>query len=142
LRIAANARKLKIEHAIGLVVVDYLQIIEAANSKETRQEQVAGLARRMKQLARELSIPVVALAQLNRQVEGRSDGKPRLADLRESGAIEADADTVMLMYPPDEKDRSRIGVILAKQRNGPTGEFALAFRLDCLRFENYAPVAW
>jgi replicative DNA helicase len=142
LRIAANARMLKTDRGIGLIVVDYLQMIQPTNPKETRQEQVAGLARCLKQLARELSVPVVAAAQLNRQVEGRGDAKPRLADLRESGAIEADADTVMLLWRPDEKDRSRIEVNLAKQRNGPVGEFTLAFRPDCLRFENYAPDGW
>jgi replicative DNA helicase len=142
LRIAANARRLKSQHQIGLVIVDYLQMVEAQDAKETRQEQVAGVARRLKQLAKELGIPLVALAQLNRQPEGRQDRRPRLADLRESGAIEADADTVLLMHRPDEQDKSRIEVLVEKQRNGPTGEFTLAFRPACMRFENYAPDSW
>jgi replicative DNA helicase len=131
---------LKADANIGLIVIDYLQLIQPSNPKETRQEQVAGVVRRLKELAKELSVPIVALAQLNRQSEERTNHKPRMSDLRESGAIEADADTVLLLHRPDEDDRSRIELIVAKQRNGPTGEFTLAFRPDFVRFENYAPL--
>src|SRR5262249_41770487 len=101
LRIAANARRLKLRHGIKVVFVDYLQLIEPDNRRDSRQEQVAGLSRRLKHLARELQIPVVALAQVNRSSEDRQEHKPRLADLRESGAIEQDADTVMLLHRPE-----------------------------------------
>jgi replicative DNA helicase len=118
------------------VVIDYLQLIEPENRKEIRQEQVAGFSRRLKQLARELEIPVVALAQLNRGAEGHE--RPRLSDLRESGAIEQDADVVILLYAPSEEEPNKIGAIVAKQRNGPTGEVALYFNRAQMRFENYA----
>src|SRR5439155_21263615 len=95
LRIAANARRLKLRHDIRLVVVDYLQLIDPDNRRDSRQEQVANISRRLKFLARELEIPVLALAQVNRSSEDRQDHRPRLADLRESGAIEQDADSVL-----------------------------------------------
>src|SRR5207248_3150126 len=101
LRIAANARRLKLRHSIQLVVVDYLQLIEPDNRRDSRQEQVANISRRLKGLARELLIPVMALSQVNRSSEDRQDHRPRLADLRESGAIEQDADTVMLLHRPE-----------------------------------------
>ena len=98
LRIAANARRLKLRHGIKMVMIDYLQLIEPDNRRDPRQEQVANISRRLKHLARELKIPVVALAQVNRSSEDRQDHKPRLSDLRESGSIEQDADTVMLLH--------------------------------------------
>src|SRR5262249_23096084 len=101
LRIAANARRLKLRHGIRLVVVDYLQLIEPDNRRDSRQEQVANISRRLKFLAKELQIPVIALAQLNRNPEDRQGGEPRLADLRESSSIEMDADTVMLLHRPE-----------------------------------------
>src|SRR5207249_10549791 len=101
LRIAANARRLKLRHGIKLVIIDYLQLIDPDNRRDSRQEQVANISRRLKFLARELQIPVMALAQLNRSSEDRQDHRPRLADLRESGAIEQDADTVMLLHRPE-----------------------------------------
>lgn len=134
-RIAATARRLKMRHGIKLIVIDYLQLVEPDNRRETRQEQVAGISRRLKQLARELDVPVVALAQLNRGAEGQD--KPRLCDLRESGAIEADADLVLLLYIPDSSQPSRIGAIVAKQRNGPTGEIPLYFARDWMTFANF-----
>ncbi len=142
LRIAANARRLKLRHQIRVVFVDYLQLIEPDNRRDSRQEQVANISRRLKHLARELQIPVVALAQLNRNPEDRQGGKPRLADLRESGSIEMDADTVMLMHRPDTYEPGQregtIDLIIAKQRNGPTGEITLTFRKQFMRFENFA----
>ena len=142
LRIAANARRLKLRHKIRLVVVDYLQLIEPDNRRDSRQEQVAQLSRRLKFLARELQIPVVALAQVNRSSEDRQDHKPRLADLRESGAIEQDADTVMLLHRPEMYEPGQhegtTEIIIAKKRNGPTGEITLTYLKQFMRFENFA----
>jgi replicative DNA helicase len=142
LRIAANARRLKLRHGIRLVVIDYLQLIEPDNRKDSRQEQVANISRRLKFLARELQIPVVALAQVNRSSEDRQDHRPRLADLRESGSIEQDADTVMLLHRPELYEPGQhegvLEVIIAKQRNGPTGEITLTYLKQFMRFENFA----
>jgi replicative DNA helicase len=142
LRIAANARRLLRSQKIKLVVIDYLQLIEPDNRRDPRQEQVAQISRRLKFLARELAIPVVALAQVNRSSEDRQDHRPRLADLRESGSIEQDADTVMLLHRPDRYEPGQhegiIEVIIGKQRNGPTGEITLAYIKQYMRFENFA----
>src|SRR5262249_53306490 len=142
LRIAANARRLKLRHGIKIVFVDYLQLIEPDNRRDNRQEQVANISRRLKFLARELQIPVVALAQLNRNPEDRQGGKPRLSDLRESGSIEMDADTVMLLHRPEMYEPGQhegtTEVIIAKQRNGPTGEITLTYIKQFMRFENFA----
>jgi replicative DNA helicase len=142
LRIAANARRLKLRHKIRAVVVDYLQLIEPDNRRDSRQEQVAQLSRRLKFLARELQVPVVALAQVNRGSEDRQDHKPRLSDLRESGAIEQDADTVMLLHRPEMYEPGQhegtTEIIIAKQRNGPTGEITLTYLKQFMRFENFA----
>jgi replicative DNA helicase len=150
-RIAANARRLKARCGIGAVFVDYLQLIgqdKSRNRGQNRQEEVAETSRRLKLLARELKVPVVVLAQLNREVEyrsagqngedgGRKKGRPRLADLRDSGAIEQDADTVLLLHR-EEGSPGTIEVIIAKQRNGPTGDLTLAFLKPFTRFENFA----
>jgi replicative DNA helicase len=142
LRIAANARRLQRRQGIDLVVIDYLQLIEPENRRDPRQEQVAQISRRLKFLAKELAIPVVALAQVNRSSEDRQDHRPRLADLRESGSIEQDADTVMLLHRPDRYEPGQhegiIEVIIGKQRNGPTGEVTLAYRKEFMRYENFA----
>jgi replicative DNA helicase len=142
LRIAANARRLKHRHDVGLVVIDYLQLIDPDSRRDSRQEQVAAISRRLKFLARELHIPVVALAQVNRSSEDRQDHRPRLSDLRESGAIEQDADTVMMLHRPELHEPGQhegiIEVIVAKQRNGPTGEATLTFIKQYMRFENHA----
>jgi len=147
LRIAANARRLKLRHNIRLVIVDYLQLVEPDNRRDSRQEQVAGISRRLKFLAKELKIPVLACAQLNRSSEDRTGNRPRLADLRESGSIEQDADTVMLLHRPemyrtssDEPvvDEGTVEVIVAKQRNGPIGDVKLAYIKQFMRFENFA----
>ncbi len=142
LRVAANARRLQRRHDIRLVVIDYLQLIEPENRRDPRQEQVAQISRRLKYLARELKLPVLALAQVNRSSEDRQDHRPRLADLRESGSIEQDADTVLLLHRPGKFDGGQednvIEVIIGKQRNGPTGEITLAYLKQFMRFENYA----
>lgn len=146
--ISAAARRLKRKSGLGLVVIDYLQLIEPDNPKDPRQEQVSKIARRLKGLSRELDVPVLCLAQLNRQAEASKDNKPRLSHLRESGAIEQDADVVMFVhreeyYQTNEEDRARVAgeadLIVQKQRNGPTGDVKLTWLSDFTRFENAAP---
>jgi len=143
LRIAASARRLKIREGIRLVVVDYLQLIEPENRRDPRQEQVAQISRRLKFLARELEVPVIALAQVNRASEDRQDHRPRLADLRESGSIEQDADTCLMLHRPgrfeDLSKDNKLEIIVAKQRNGPTGDLTLFYRKEYMLFENYDP---
>lgn len=143
--IAAAARRIaRREGRLGMIVIDYLQLIEPDNPKDPRQEQVAKIARRLKGLAREVKVPVVCLAQLNRQADA-NDKEPKLSHLRESGAIEQDADVVMFIHRDeyydrqDEALRGKARIILAKQRNGPTGDVNLLFRRECTRFENLAP---
>ncbi|MCG8449188.1 MAG: replicative DNA helicase [Pirellulales bacterium] len=145
--ISANARRLKRRENLGLVVIDYLQLIEPDNPRDPRQEQVAKIARRLKGLARELDIPVLCLAQLNRQVEATRDNKPALSHLRESGAIEQDADVVMFVhreeyYQTNEEDREAVrgeaDLMVRKQRNGPTGDIKLTWSHEFTRFRNYA----
>jgi replicative DNA helicase len=133
-RIAANARRLVRRADVKAVIVDYLQLIEPEDRRVSRHEQVGGISRRLKGLARELGLPVVALAQLNRAADER---RPRLSDLRESGSIEADADTVILLHRPENAKGAVIPVevIVAKQRNGPTGELILSYNRPMVRFE-------
>ncbi len=144
LQITANARRLKLRQKIGLIVVDYIQLVDSEESRDSRQEQIAKISRRLKMLARELDVPVIALSQLNRAVENREDRRPRMADLRESGAIEQDADLVLLLHRPeyyDVNDQPGIAeVILAKNRNGATGNIKLQFTKNIMRFENLANV--
>lgn len=138
--IIATTRRAIARHQIGLVVVDYLQLCESEHGRESRQEQVAKISRRLKTLARDAHIPVIALSQLNRLSEERADQVPRLADLRESGAIEQDADNVLLIHHPDrESDDAEI--IVAKARNGPVGTVKVYFRRDQTRFETWYPPA-
>jgi replicative DNA helicase len=142
LRIAANARRLKLRHGIRIVVIDYLQLIDPDNRKDSRQEQVSAISRRLKFLARELEIPVMALAQVNRSSEDRQDHRPRLSDLRESGAIEQDADTVMLLHRPEYHEPGQhegiVEIIIGKQRNGPTGDVTLMYEKQYMKFQNMA----
>jgi len=141
LKIAASARRLKMRNDLRLIVIDYLQLIEPESRRDPRQEQVAQISRRLKFLARELNVPVIALAQVNRGSEDRQDHRPRLSDLRESGSIEQDADTCLLLHRPGKFDGGEdniIEVIIAKQRNGPTGEVTLAYLKQYMRYENYA----
>jgi replicative DNA helicase len=145
IQIAATARRLTKKHekdgGLKLIVIDYLQLIEPENRRDPRQEQVAQISRRLKFLARELLIPVIALAQVNRASEDRQDHKPRLSDLRESGSIEQDADTCMMLHRPGKFDGQTedniLEIIIAKQRNGPTGEITLTWRKEYNRYENY-----
>jgi replicative DNA helicase len=143
--IRAKARRMKSRDGIGLVVVDYLQLMTGRNSAENRQVEISEISRGLKILARELEIPVVALSQLSRGLESRADKRPMLADLRESGAIEQDADVVMFIYRddvynPESADRGVAEIIVAKHRNGPTGSIQLAFVGNYARFANMARV--
>lgn len=127
LEIRAKARRLKAQYKIGLLILDYLQLMQAAGYKsESRQQEISDISRSLKSLARELNVPVVVISQLSRATEQREGYKPRLSDLRDSGAIEQDADVVMLLfreeyYTPTEQNRGLADVIIAKQRNGPVG---------------------
>jgi len=142
LRIASTARRLKRKNGIAAVFIDYLQLIDPDDRKAPRQEQVAANSRRLKALARELRIPVVAMAQVNRGSEERVDHRPRLSDLRESGALEQDADVVIMLHRPERYEPGTqegvTEVIVAKQRNGRTGEVTMMFQKEYMRFENYA----
>jgi replicative DNA helicase len=145
--IAAAARRIKRRDGLGLIIIDYLQLIEPDNSKDPRQEQVAKIARRLKGVARELEVPLLCLSQLNRQAEDSKDHRPRLSHLRESGAIEQDADVVMFVHREEYyhrgEDRAQYAgqaeVIVAKQRNGPIGDVGLTWEADFTRFSNRAP---
>lgn len=142
MELRAKARRLKTRHNIGVIFVDYLQLMDVPKS-ENRQVAVAGLSRGLKILAKELDVPVVCLAQLNRQVEYRADKRPTLADLKESGAIEADSDAVMFLYrdevyEPNTEDKGLAEVIISKNRRGSTGTVKLAFISEQVRFDNIA----
>ena len=159
LELRGKARRLRAQHGIRCIVIDYLQLMSLGTRVESRQQEVSEMSRYLKALARELEIPVVVLSQLNRAPEGREDHRPRMSDLRESGSIEQDADVVMLLHregyypredaggaggtPPSSPDDSKddvAEVIIAKQRNGPTGTVKLVFNGKCTRFENLATV--
>ncbi len=141
--IRAKARRMKSRGGLGLVVIDYLQLMTGRNSAENRQVEISEISRGLKLLARELEIPVIALSQLSRTLESRADKRPMLADLRESGAIEQDADVVMFLYRDEvynaeSPDRGTAEVLIAKHRNGPTGVVQLAFVANYARFANMA----
>jgi len=141
--VRARARRLSRERGLGLIVIDYLQLMQVPGTKENRATEISEISRSLKALAKELKVPVIALSQLNRGVEQRTDKKPVMSDLRESGAIEQDADVIMLIYREEvyEPDTARKGIadiIIAKQRNGPTGEVHLTFLGKYTRFENLA----
>ncbi|MEX0717111.1 MAG: replicative DNA helicase [Planctomycetaceae bacterium] len=148
-QMGAICRRMKRKEDIGLVIIDYLQLIEPEDRRAPREQQVAQITRRLKFLAKELKVPLIALAQLNRGVETRkdSDKRPRLADLRESGAIEQDADVVMLLHrpevytPEDPELHGLAEVIIAKNRSGPVGIVPLTWRKEFLRFENFSGLA-
>jgi replicative DNA helicase len=145
-RISQQETRKENGRALGLIVIDYLQLIEPDNSKDPRQEQVAKIARRLKMLARELKVPILCLSQLNRQAEEGKDHRPKLSHLRESGAIEQDADVVMFVHREDyyvrgeeaEAVRGQAEIIIAKQRNGPVGDVELVWERDYTRFLNKA----
>ncbi len=140
LELRAKARRLKIEHGLSLVIVDYLQLMRGKGSFERREQEISDISRSLKGLAKELSVPVIAVSQLNRSVEQRRPPTPILADLRESGAIEQDADVIIFLYREEiynkEAKKGHSEVIIAKQRNGPTGTVNLAFMSTCTRFLN------
>ncbi len=144
-QVAALARRLHRRSPLGVIIIDYLQLIESDDKNTPREQQIAGISRRLKFLAKELRVPVIALSQLNRGVELREDKRPRLADLRESGAIEQDADMVMFLHRPDAYDpEDRPGeaeIVVAKHRSGPTGIVRLTWRKEFMRFEDYTPMA-
>jgi replicative DNA helicase len=140
--IRARARRLKRQHNIGLIVIDYLQLMTTGSSNENRTTEISEISRSLKSLARELDIPVIVLSQLNRSVEQRPDKKPQMSDLRESGAIEQDADLILFIYRDEvyNEDSPRKGqadINIAKHRNGEIGTFVLTFRGQYSRFENY-----
>jgi replicative DNA helicase len=142
--VRARARRLKREHGLDLIVLDYLQLMQVQGTKENRATEISEISRSLKALAKELSVPVIALSQLNRGVEQRQDKKPVMSDLRESGAIEQDADLIMMIYRDEvyDKNSPRKGtadIIITKQRNGEIGELQLTFQGQFTRFENYAP---
>jgi len=145
----AKCRRLKLEHNLGLIVIDYLQLMQGKGSTESRQQEISEISRSLKALAREINVPVVALSQLSRAPEMRADHRPILSDLRESGAIEQDADVVMFLYRdeyyhPDSEKKNIGEVIIAKQRNGPTGTVELVWLGQFTKFvnkEKYSPAS-
>ena len=141
LELRAKARRLKARYDIQLIIVDYLQLMRGEGKSDNRQQEISEISRSMKALARELSVPVIAISQLSRAVEQRADHRPMLSDLRESGAIEQDADLVMLLlreeyYNPTEENKGLAEVIIAKQRHGPVGSVKLAFLHEYTKFSN------
>ncbi len=143
LELRAKARRLKSHHDIKLIVLDYLQLMRGGSNIENRQQEISEISRSLKALARELNVPVIAISQLSRAVESRTDHRPQLSDLRESGAIEQDADVVVLLmreeyYNANEQNKGTADVIIAKQRNGPVGTVKLSFIKEYTRFENFA----
>ncbi len=145
LEMKAKARRLKAEHGLGLVIIDYLQLMRSGGRKDSREQEISEISRSLKALAKELNVPVIALSQLNRQVEARTNRRPQMADLRESGAIEQDADVIAFIYrdevynkAEDNPEKGIAEVIIAKQRNGPIGMAKLAFLEKYTSFENLA----
>jgi replicative DNA helicase len=141
LELRAKARRLKREANIGLVIIDYLQLMRGLDTQENRTQELSEVSRSLKSLAKELKVPVVALSQLNRQVEQRADRRPVMSDIRDSGCIEQDGDVILFIYrdevyKPDSPDEGVAEIIVGKQRNGPTGTVRLAFRKEYTRFDN------
>lgn len=143
MELRAKARRLKAHRDIQLIILDYLQLMRGSGNVENRQQEISEISRSLKALARELHVPIVAISQLSRAVELRSDHRPQLSDLRESGAIEQDADVVVLIlreeyYNPTSENQGLAEIIIAKQRNGPVGTLKLAFIKEYTKFENLA----
>jgi len=141
LEIRSKARRLQAEHNLGLIIIDYLQLIEARENKENRQQEISEVTRSLKALAKELGVPIVTLSQLSRAVEQRPNRRPQLSDLRESGAIEQDGDLIAFiyrdeLYKQDSQDKGTAEILISKQRNGPTGMVKLKFFSEYTRFEN------
>ncbi|MFO1350903.1 MAG: replicative DNA helicase [Gammaproteobacteria bacterium] len=143
--VRARARRLQREHGqLGLIIIDYIQLMQVPGHSENRTQEVAEISRSMKALAKELDVPVIALSQLNRSLESRADKRPVMSDLRESGSLEQDADLICFIYRdevynPESPDKGIAEIIIGKQRNGPTGKVKLTFLGQYTRFENYAP---
>ncbi len=143
LDVRARSRRLKAEHSLGLIIVDYLQLMHVPKKIESRQLEISEISRGLKGLAKELNVPIVALSQLSRAVENRQDKRPLLSDLRESGSIEQDADVVAFIYRDEvyDSETAKAGIaeiLIRKQRNGPIGNIELAFLKEFTRFENLA----
>jgi replicative DNA helicase len=145
LEMKAKSRRLKAEHGLGLIILDYLQLMKGSAYADTREQEISEISRSLKGLAKELNVPVVALSQLNRKVEDRTSRRPQMADLRESGAIEQDADVILFLYrdevynkSEDNPEKGFAEVIIGKQRNGPVGTIKLVFQEKFTRFENAA----
>jgi replicative DNA helicase len=136
MELRTKCRRLQAEHGLGMIIVDYMQLMRPSRKAENRQQEISEISRSLKGLARELNVPVMALSQLSRAVEQRQKQIPQLSDLRESGAIEQDADIVMFLYSDPEDLENTIQLILAKQRNGPTGSIKLFFSREICRFED------
>jgi replicative DNA helicase len=140
----SKARRLDQQYGLGLIIIDYLQLMSMPGKIESRQQEISTISRGLKGLAKGLKVPVLALSQLSRAVEQRGEHKPILSDLRESGSIEQDADVVMFIYreevykPEDESVRNLATIIIGKQRNGPIGTFELHFHKRYTRFDNLA----
>jgi replicative DNA helicase len=145
LEMRAKARRLKSEHGLGLIVIDYLQLMGGTRGRgnESREREIAEISRSLKALAKELNVPIIALSQLNRGVEARVDKRPNLSDLRESGAIEQDADIILFLYrdeyynPADQSNKGLVELNVAKQRNGPIKTIKLTFIHQYTTFKNY-----
>lgn len=145
--IRARSRRLQREHGLGLIVVDYLQLMEVPGNTENRATEISEISRSLKALSKELELPIIALSQLNRSVEQRTDKRPVMSDLRESGAIEQDADLILFIYREEvyNKDTPKKGIAdisIAKQRNGPIGDFPLTFVGRYTKFENWMPESY
>ena len=143
----ARARRIKREHGLGLIIVDYLQLMSVPSNNENRATEISEISRSLKALAKELDVPVVALSQLNRSLEQRPDKRPVMSDLRDSGAIEQDADVVVFIYRDevyneDSPDKGTAEILIRKQRNGPTGTCRLTFLGQYTKFENFTPEAY
>jgi replicative DNA helicase len=143
MELRARARRLKREHGLGLVIVDYLQLMQSNDNLENRATEISNITRALKGLAKELDVPLIAMSQLNRSLEQRTDKRPVMSDLRESGAIEQDADVILFIYRDevyneDSPEKGTAEVIIGKQRNGPIGKVRLTFLGEYTRFENYA----
>ena len=137
----SKCRKYKLEHNLGIIMIDYLQLMSGSGKSDSRQQEISDISRSLKALARELQVPVLALSQLSRAVEQRPDHRPMLSDLRESGAIEQDADVVMFIYRddyynPDTEKKGIAEINIAKQRNGPIGTIDLVWLPEFTKFAN------